>query len=336
LGSNDIDDEGASVCLGVLTNWNTTLTELPFYNNNISQTVYSDVVGLIDANKIGIRLLHAGPKLDLSCKDIDDAQAKRVATELADNTTVTAVALNMNEIGRRGCTYIANALTKNHVLISIELNDNSVGNDGCAAVATMLQVNMVLTKVLLNGNRIGLAGAAALAETLLINTSLRELGLGVNCVRDEGGAAIAGALRCNTTLERLDLSRNSIGGKGTKAILEALTEINCSLTWLNLDCNAAVSWGLRKEIGFMLASRRVLKSFCNFLVKPLDKKLIPTVIHALRQSSNDHEKLDPAHCQETRAGPIFLLVRSTALNDSRVIKVTPTSRKRSRTPRLFT
>jgi hypothetical protein len=65
--------------------------------------------------------------------EIDDVQAKRVATELADNTTVTTLLLNNNRIGHQGCVDIADALIKNRVLMSIETNDNSVGNDECGA-----------------------------------------------------------------------------------------------------------------------------------------------------------------------------------------------------------
>jgi hypothetical protein len=46
----------------------------------------------------------------------------------------------------------------------------------------------------------------------------------------------------------------------------------------------------------------------------------------------NHENPELVHCQETTAGPIFLLVRAAALHDSKVIKVAAASRKRSRDP----
>jgi Leucine Rich repeat len=239
--------------------------------------------------------------------------------ELADNTTVTTLILNKNDIRHQGCVDIANAFNKNRILMSIELNNNSIGDDGCSAMATMLRENMVLTKILLNGNRIGLAGAMALAETLRINATLRELGLGWNNVGNEGAAAIAGALRCKEALQRLDLSSNSIGDEGTKAILKALTESNSSLTSLNLEDNDDMSPVLQYHFDFALTSRRVLKSFRICLCKPLDKKLMPLVIHGLQS-------------QDTTAGPIFLLVRAAALLDSKVIKAVSPSLKRKRMP----
>jgi Ran GTPase-activating protein (RanGAP) involved in mRNA processing and transport len=179
-------------------------------------------------------------------------------------------------------------LNKNRVLTSIELNDNSIGDDdGCTAMAAVLQENTAPGKASLNGNRISPVDAVALAETLWINTGLRDLGLGRNYVRNEGAAAIAGALRCNTTLERLDLSSNRISDAGAMAIRKALTESNRSLAWLDLEHNAVVSRGLRKDIDFMLASRRVLKTFCHCLYKPLDKKLMPMAIRVVQQSSRN-------------------------------------------------
>jgi Ran GTPase-activating protein (RanGAP) involved in mRNA processing and transport len=92
---------------------------------------------------------------------------------------------------------------------------------------------------------------------------LQELELARNDAGDEGTNAIAEALRRNETLKRLDLSSNSISEAGAMAILKALTERNCSLTWLNLECNPEVSPGLQNDIGFVLASRRMLNPFAT-------------------------------------------------------------------------
>jgi NLR family CARD domain-containing protein 3 len=318
LWNNSIGDEGASSLLDVLKKCNTTLTELTLHgNDNISEATNSVIAAFIDANEAGIRPLHCRADLDLSSKNINDRRAKQIAMELADNTTVTTLILNKNEIGSQGCVDIANALIKNRVLTSIELNDNSIGDVGCTAMAATLRENTVLTKISLIGNGIGPAGAIALAQTLQTNASLRDLGLGRNNIGNEGTVAIAETLRCNETLERLDLDANNT------VILKALTESNCSLMWLNLRGSFILS-GLRKAIDFVLASRRVLKSFCKCLCKPLDKKLMPLVVHGVQLTSISHKKTHLVHSRETAAGPIFLLVRAAALNDSKF--------SRSRTP----
>jgi NLR family CARD domain-containing protein 3 len=214
LRCNNIGDEGAASWLDVLTKCNTKLTKLDLYgNDNISGTIRSAIASFIDANKAGIRQLHAEAELDLSSKDIGEVQAKRIASELLENTAVTMLVLNKNRIGRQGCVDIADALIKNRILRSIRLDYNSIDNAGCLAIAAALKENMVLTKLSLNGNRIGPAGAAALAETLRMNSILRELGLGQNNVGNDGVASIADALRRNEALERLDLSGNRISDK---------------------------------------------------------------------------------------------------------------------------
>jgi NLR family CARD domain-containing protein 3 len=318
---NYVGEEGAASLLEALTKSNITLTILSLDgNDNISEAILSVVAAFIDANKRGTRLLRAGAALDLSSKRITGAQAKQIATELADNTTVTTLVLNKNSIGHHGCVDIANALIKNRVLTSIAMNDNSFGDDGCSALAAALRVNKGLTKILLNGNGIGLAGAGALAESLRINVSLRELELGRNNVGDDGAVAIAGALKGNEMLERLNLSDNSVSDEGAVAILKVLMESNCSMTWLNLEDNIVVSPGLQKDIGFVLASHRVLKSFRKCLCKPLDKKLMPLVIHSVQMSPTRRENPELGHSQEMVAGPIFLLVRVAALNGSKVVE----------------
>jgi Leucine Rich repeat len=230
--------------------------------------------------------------------------------------------LNGNAIGPQGCIDVANALIKNGVLTSLEMNGNSIGDDGCMAMAATFRQNTVLTKISLNGNRIGPTGSIALTEMLRTNASLRVLGLGGNDVGNEGAVAFAGALRINAMLERLDLEGNDISDGGAMAILKALMESNCSLRWLNLKANAEISPGSHKDIDFVLASRRILKAFCKCLCKPLDKKLIPSVIHGVQLTST-HESAELVHSQETTAGPVFLLVRATALHDSKVIKAAP-------------
>jgi hypothetical protein len=97
------------------------------------------------------------------------------------------------------------------------------------------------------------------------------------------------------------------------------------LTWLNLEENDDFSPDLQSQIGSMMASRWVLKSICKCLSKPMDKKLMPWVIHGV-QMTICHRMVD---YQEATAGPIFLLVRTTALDSSKVVKVgyVPPSRR---------
>jgi Ran GTPase-activating protein (RanGAP) involved in mRNA processing and transport len=326
LGNNTIGDVGAASILNGLAGWNTTLKDLAVWGNNILGTLESAINAFSDANRAGIRLLHAEAKLDLSSKWIGEAQAKQVGEELAVNTTVTTLILNQNEIGYPGCMDVADALIKNRVLTSVELDDNSIGDAGCSAMAMMLLQNAVLTRISLNGNRIGLAGVTALAKAVTSNSHLRRIGLGRNKVGDEGAMAMARALKSNETLQRLDLHGNSISDEGALSLRTALEHYNHVLTSLNLDYNAEISPVVLSAIGFVLTSRHALISFSECLHKPLEKRLMSLVIQGVQLNSIHHENVELAHGQETGGGTIFLLVRAAALNDSKVINETAPSR----------
>jgi Ran GTPase-activating protein (RanGAP) involved in mRNA processing and transport len=245
LQSNGIGDEGVSSILKVLTECNTTLTELVVWDDDISEAVKFAADAFVNANRDGMRLLHATGNLDLTSRLAIDGNsnghATRVAMELEDNRTVTALVLNKNRLGDEGSTHIAKALIKNRVLASIELNDNSISTAGCLAVATALRENRVLSNILLNGNLIGPDGARALAEALKMNPSLQNLGLGRNSAGNDGAVAIADALRSNTTLQRLDLDDNFISDTGAAAILSTLQHYNHTLTSVNLVNNSEIS-----------------------------------------------------------------------------------------------
>jgi Ran GTPase-activating protein (RanGAP) involved in mRNA processing and transport len=357
LRNNGVGDEGATSILNVLAGWNTTLTSVTL--SYVSETIYSAIHSFLDGNRAGIRLLHAAGKLDLSSTFFLDS-SKVIAGELAGNTPVTTLALHKNLIDDQGCAYIADALVKNCSLTSIELDDNSIGDAGCSTLAAMLAENTVLVQLVLNGNGIGLPGATSLAEALQQNACLQILGLGRNNIGNEGAMAIANALRSNTNLARLDLNCNNISDEGVMAFLVTLEQYNHTLTLLNLDNNDKISPNLRKTVDFMLMARQVLNAFCKSRQKPLEKSLIPLAIHNLWMNSIGGQRLHEAprlvtpkrasrgqhhsarlifRChenpeltpfQQAQAGPIFLLVRAIALNDSKVIKVTADSRKRSR------
>jgi Ran GTPase-activating protein (RanGAP) involved in mRNA processing and transport len=320
LYGNNEGDEGATSILTALTGYNSTLTRLDWSYCSISFHIHQAVQAFIDANKAGIRVLHAHGKLDLSSKGIDYSKAKTVAKELADNMTVTTLVLNRNRISSLGSPDIAEALKKNRILTSVELDDNFLHDTGSLAIAAMLRENCVLMKLSLNGNDIGLASATAIAESLRKNSTLKELGLGRNRIFNDGAAAIADALSYNTAVDRLGLDGNGIGDKGAVALLALLGQRKHTLKSLNLDNNSEIRPALRKTIDVVLTSRLVLNCFRKRLRKPLGKELLPLVIHAIQWNSTCHGTR--AHCQATRAGPVFLLVRAAALNDLKAMKMT--------------
>jgi Ran GTPase-activating protein (RanGAP) involved in mRNA processing and transport len=330
LSECSMGDEGATAILTALTACNTMVKDLHLSYNDISPTILTVICNIVELNKEGMRILHAQGKLDLSFHFLGYPKAAILAKDLADNTTLTALVLVIfSWIHDDGAALIAEALVKNRVLTSIKLNFNFMNDAGSSTITTALQ-NNVLMNISLYVNRIGVEGATAIAKALQMNTSVRTLELGSIC--NDGAAAIADALKCNTALEQLDLIPNEISDKGALVLLSTLKQYNHTLTSLDLGNNAEISPAVRKAIRFVVTSRQVLNSVCNCFHRPLEKKLIPLVIHGVRQNSTHGGNLDLEHSQETGAGPIFLLVRAVALNDPKFIKVALPSRKRSRMP----
>jgi Leucine Rich repeat len=283
-------------------------------NADISPALRSAIGEILDSNKAGIRLL--GAKADLSLKNIEDKEAKQIAKELADNSTVTTLLLCTNCMGNRVFAAIASALVKNRTLTSIWLDNNDLSDEGASTVAAVLRENSILLKISLNGNRIGPRGAAALAEALCVNTYLQLLRLGQNCIGNDGVTALAEALVRNSALSTLDLRCNVISDDGVMVILDSLKQHNVSLSALFLEGNPKISPALGKDIDFVLTSRRVLRSLLKHLHKPLEKRLIPLVVRSVQLDLS----LALSPCSEAAAGPIFYLLRTNTSIKSKAIR----------------
>jgi Leucine Rich repeat len=279
-----------------LTECNTTLKWLSLEYSDaqpISADILFDIEAIIDANKAGIRLLHAESVLDLSYKRIDDKRARQIAKELACNSTIRTLILSKNDVRDEGSVDIANALINNRTLTSIRLDDNLIGNNGCYTIA----------------------------EALRMNKSLQVLGLGRNCIGDDGAVAIADSLRTNATVTRLYLDGNCISDGGAMSVLTLLKNYNHTLLTVNLLDNIDVPPVLWEKIDFLLVSRVAHQAFLKRLHKPLEKRLIPLAIRTVSLCPKISEL---GHGCEMTAGPVFHLVRASASEKA------PPSRKRSR------
>eukprot|EP00588_Corethron_pennatum_P013780 CAMPEP_0194274722 /NCGR_PEP_ID=MMETSP0169-20130528/7733_1 /TAXON_ID=218684 /ORGANISM="Corethron pennatum, Strain L29A3" /LENGTH=259 /DNA_ID=CAMNT_0039017993 /DNA_START=82 /DNA_END=861 /DNA_ORIENTATION=+ len=115
-----------------------------------------------------------------------------------------------NVLGVDGAKVLAAALRDNTTITTLNLNKNEIGDEGAAAIVKGLRGNTTLTCLVLMANEIGDKGAAAIGEALHHNTTITHLLLDLNKIGDEGAAAIGEGLRCNTTLIHLHLSNNSI------------------------------------------------------------------------------------------------------------------------------
>jgi Leucine Rich repeat len=238
-------------------------------NAGIPSDVLSSLEMIIKANNLGMRLARAEGRLDLKSKNIGDDEAKFIAKEMANNTSlevlhlarncigadgVAAIAevlkkncflrllgLGRNRVGVHGAVAIANALIMNSSLSVLGLNSNAIDDVGTAALAQALKRNSSLTALYFGANKFGIAGLTSLADALKANTGLTEIHLDKNSIGDDGAAILATALTSNTSLATLDLSNNSIGNEGASALRSALLEANTTVKSLDLARNPVVS-----------------------------------------------------------------------------------------------
>lgn len=189
--------------------------------------------------------------IDLSNSNIEVKEVKAIADLLVDNTYLTELFLNGNNIGNSGAVMIAGALMFNAALTNLRLGYNGIGDSGAIAIAEALKVNTTaLTALDLRGNmvtfatmgdvRIGDSGVAAIAEALENNTVLKSLHLGTNSFGNSGAVAIAEALKVNTALTTLSLIDNYNTDRNSTCETVAITladalQYNSVLQTLGLD-----------------------------------------------------------------------------------------------------
>jgi hypothetical protein len=121
-------DEGAAA-LGEALKCNTTLTELEFWNTEITNA---------GATALGVGLQHnrftALTKLILYNNFIRDQGAMALALALQHNTTLTLLNLGANNIGVDGASALGVALQHNTTLTSLNLERNNITDVGGVAL----------------------------------------------------------------------------------------------------------------------------------------------------------------------------------------------------------
>ena len=207
---------------------------------------------------------------DLSCQDLQPADAILIASDLKFMVVLTSVDLRANSIGDDGAEAIAEALKVNAVLTFLRLDDNKIGDDGAKAIAEALKVNAVLTFLRLDDNKIGDDGAKAIAEALKVNAVLTFLRLDDNKIGDDGAKAIAEALKVNAVLKNCNLLKNRLDVESATMLAKIGRERGIMLSGMKRD-QREVSFfkeGLQPAdailIGSDLQSMAVLKN-CNLL-----------------------------------------------------------------------
>lgn len=159
LGYNCITSRGASMLADALKH-NTTLEELDFHNNRVSD------VGAHSLAKVLALNISVVKALGLGSNGITDRGAEHLAEMLTTNRTITWLALAGNQIGDRGVQLLANTLAnQNSTLLVLSLHVNkAISDTSVDAIIDMLQHNRSLKKLWMQDCNISEDGKAKLRE----------------------------------------------------------------------------------------------------------------------------------------------------------------------------
>jgi Leucine Rich repeat len=146
--------------------------------------------------------------------------------------------------------------------------------------------------------------------------------LDLGCTKiDDAGAEIMAVELPRTSITKLQLQSSLIGDSGALAILNALTENNCALKWLECGEFSLVSLALLHAIYDLLAARRAFSLLLSHLDKPLDERLIPLVIQAVHSEYiYQREWWAVRYNKTTPAGFILYLLRTVTLNEAKAVE----------------
>ena len=142
LGYNVFTPKGAAILADALKH-NTTLEELDFHNNRVSDVGVHSLAQVLSTNTSIVKALGLGSN------GITDKGAEHLAEMLKTNRTVTWLALAGNQIGDRGVQLLADTLAnQNTSLLVLSLHVNkSISDASVGAIINMLQHNKSLKKL---------------------------------------------------------------------------------------------------------------------------------------------------------------------------------------------
>ena len=253
LADNNLQHQGVVVASALCQI--TTLVELNFRNNNMTEKVADELSLAIESNK-SLKVLRIGgndlrrgiirianaisqlSKLQILSMDnnqITEEAADSIAVAISSNKQLTELNLN-NNLLKKGVDKIANALHANNILLeSLGLSNNQIPEEAADALAGAIRSNCLLEVLNLSNNKLCTNGTITIAQSLANISSLKSIYLGNNKISSGGADAIASVILANSQLETLYLHDNLLE-RGIKVIANALKQIS-SLKKINLNDN---------------------------------------------------------------------------------------------------
>ena len=184
-------------------------------------------------------------ELNLSIKEINNADLRVLALALQNNTSLTSLYLSSNQIDDLGARVLADVLQENKTILKLYLGENDIGDNGILAISLALKKNRTLAWLWLGNNKFSKIGVMQLSLALKENSTLEAIDLSSNEIHDEGAITLSHTLAVNSTLTWLDLSLTFIGYDGAQALSLALKE-NSVLKHLALHHNDIGDAGVRE------------------------------------------------------------------------------------------
>jgi len=203
--------------------------------------------------------------LDLRGNAISDTAGPALANLLQQNTSLSKLILEDNDIGNAGLQTICQGLQESnasldklnlrgnrfsdyyqplallsHTIRVLDLSENQVGKDGAVVLGELLSHNSCpLEHLILESTQLDSDGIAELVSQLQYNnnTSLLSLHLGQNVMDVRSANAVARMLQRNATLQSLNLSSCHIDDETVAALVMPALSHSSTLTKLYLGFN---------------------------------------------------------------------------------------------------
>ena len=199
--------------------------------------------------------------LYLDCHKIGKSGGAPALVEaLKNNTTLTSLKLENNQIGNAEVNILVEAFKNNKTLTELTFALNYIGDEGAEASAGIIKYNKTLRTLKLSNNQFCDDGAKALAKAFKNNTTLTDLDLSFNHMSNEGIRALAKALKNNKTLVKLNLNGNLFDEEGAKAFAKTLKFNSTLMTfehdWHGIEKNTRSNINQQLEMNRKIATIR--------------------------------------------------------------------------------
>ena len=158
-------------------------------------------------------------KLDLdSCKISDDATVL-ISHFIKKSKHLSILLLRKNSISDIGMKIIAEGVMEDSSLIDFDIAFNNLGNKGCSYIAEVLGKAKNLKKLFISGNDISKQGIEAMYDSILKHNKIYYISLINNQINDSSAIKLLlEAIIGNKVLRKLNIGYNKLGNDQAKFI----------------------------------------------------------------------------------------------------------------------